>query len=554
MPTVEISYKDLCSLIGRDIPLKELKEEAILFAKGEVEEVKGDLLKVDIKDTNRPDLWSAEGIAREIKARYTKSGMPEYTVGTSGVVVKVSRKVKGVRPYTVCAVVKNLNITEDVLSQMIQLQEKVAATFGRGRREVAIGVYDLNKIKPPISYTTVKPEAIKFIPLGFTEKMTPKEILEKHPKGREFGHLLKGKSEYPIFIDSEKNVLSIPPVINSDYTGKVTVATRDVFIECSGFNFRFLMPALNVLVSSLADRGGRLQSVKVVYTDKTITTPDLMPKRFSINHSYVNEVSGLNLSKREIIRLLESSNYRTKTKGDNIELLYPAYRQDIMHPKDVVEDVTISYGYNRIRPVIPKLPTTGKADEFHLFSEDLSEIMIGLGFQEILSYILTNKDNLFRKMKAPDRRTVEIENPISTNWCVFRTWLLPSLMEFLSRNRHIDFPQKIFETGDCVVPDNTKETRTRDIKKIAAAISDNRAGYENISSVLDSFLRATGVACKLKAHNYPWLIKGRSASVLLDGKEIGFIGELHPDVLSSWNLDRPSAVFELQLEEIFRKV
>ena len=278
MPTIEVSYKDLYGLIGKKLSLKDL-EDTVMYAKGKIDAVDGDKLKIEIQDTNRPDLWSAEGLAREIKGRITKEiGLPKYKVSKSSVVVKVYKKVSKVRPLTVCAVVKNLKITSEVLSQMVQLQEKVSVTFGKNRKEVAIGAYDLHKIKPPIRYTTVKPDGIKFAPLEFKKEMTPKEIIEKHPKGKEFGHLLTGYEEYPIFIDSANNVLSLPPIINSEHTGKVTEKTRDLFIECSGFDFKFLIPALNVIIAALIDRGGKLESVKIVYPNKTITTPDLTPK------------------------------------------------------------------------------------------------------------------------------------------------------------------------------------------------------------------------------------------------------------------------------------
>jgi len=125
MPTIETSHSDLNKLIGKTLSIKQL-DMAINFAKGELDESDGDNLKLDIKDTNRPDLWSAEGIAREIAGRFGKPGLPEYKTGKSDVKVIIDPKLKNIRPYTVCAVVRNLNITPDVLSQMIQLQEKVS--------------------------------------------------------------------------------------------------------------------------------------------------------------------------------------------------------------------------------------------------------------------------------------------------------------------------------------------------------------------------------------------------------------------------------------------
>ncbi|MEM7819558.1 MAG: phenylalanine--tRNA ligase subunit beta [Candidatus Aenigmatarchaeota archaeon] len=548
MPTIEVSYKDLCKLIRKKISIEKLKED-ILYAKGEIDEINKDILKIDIKDTNRPDLWSVEGIAREIRNRYNPRFI-EYKIRKSSIVVLVDKKVKNVRPYTVCAVVRNLKFDDDALSQIIQLQEKVSGTFGRNRKEVAIGIYDLHKIKQPIRYTTVKPDEIKFVPLDFNEKMTPKEILEKHPKGKEFGHLLKDYEEYPIFIDNEKNVLSMPPIINSDYTGKVTKKTNDVFIECSGFSLKFLIPALNVIVAALAERNGKIYSVNVVYPDKTIITPDLKPKKFSVNIDYINKISGLNLTVKQICNLLKKAGYKTKTIGRNIELLYPAYRQDIMHQRDIVEDVLISYGYNNVEPNIPKLPTVGRGSKLEIFVNKITEILIGLGLQEILSYTLTNKNNLFEKMELEEEKVAEIENFVSTNWCVFRNWLLPSLLDFLAQNKHIDYPQKIFEIGNVVIIDESQETRTMDIKKLAIALSDNISNYEQISSYLDAIMRNLGLKYNLVKKEHPSFISGRCAEIKINNESIGIIGEIHPKVLNNWKLEKPVVAFEINLNKI----
>ena len=552
MPTIEASHQDFCELIGKKIEIEELKDLAN-FAKCEIDGVEGDTLKVEVKDTNRPDLWSTEGIAREIKSKVFKPSFPEYKVKSSEVVVNVDKKVLKVRPYTVCAVVKNLKVSQAFLSQMIQLQEKIAGSLGRNRAEVAIGVYDYDKIKSPIRFTTVKPDGIKFIPLDFTEALTPREILEKHPKGKEFGHLLAGKKEYPIFIDARNEVLSLPPIINSEYSGKVTEETKNVFIECSGFNLKFLLPALNVMVTAMADRGGEICSVKVVYPDKTIITPDLKPKKTSLNVDYLRKISGLNLSVDEICKLLEKANYKILKKGKKIVLLYPAYRNDIMHQRDVVEDVIISYGYNKIKPEPLKIKTEGKISEIEIRAEKMAELITSLGFQEILSYTLTSKENLFKKMNLKEEKVAEIENVVSENWSVFRNWLLPSLMEFFSNNQHVEYPQKIFEVGNVVVIDEKQETRTKDVMKIACAIADSRVSYEDIAAVLDAFMSLLKVKYKLEKTEHPSFIEGRIAKVLVKGKEVGVIGEISPQVLENWKLEMPVAAFEVDLTFSYKK-
>jgi len=549
MPKIDVSYSDLCELIGRRIPLEDLKQH-IYFAKAEIEGKEGDILKIDSKDTNRPDLWSVEGIARELRGRLAgEKGLPKYKIEKSGLVVNVDQKVAKVRPLTVCAVAKNLNIDDIVLSQLIQLQEKVAGTFGRGRKEVAIGVYDLSRIKPPIKYTTATLEK-HFIPLDFEEEMTIKEILERHPKGKEFGHLLKGCKEVPMFIDSAGEVLSIPPIINSNFTGKITKETKKVFIECSGFDFKFLMPAINVLAAALVDRNAKVESVDVVYGKKIIRTPDMTPKSAFVDLDFVNRLSGLNLNAKQAADLLEQARYQAAVKGKRINVLYPAYRQDIMHQSDVAEDIMISFGYNKIPLEQIRHQTMGKVDRKEILTEKLENEMVKLGFQEILSYTLTSKEQLFKKMVLKEGEVVEIENPISLNWNVFRNWLLPSLMEFFSNNQHVTYPQKIFEIGDVVLIDEKQETGTLDVRKLSAAVSDSRIGYEDIAPILDAFLSSMKVNYKLKRCKHASFIEGRVADVVVNGKKIGFIGEIHPAVLKNWRLEMPVAAFEIDLDAI----
>lgn len=551
MPKIDVSFKDLCELIGKKLDVNTLASEDILVAKSEVDEINGDMLKIDVKDTNRPDLWSVEGIARQIRLKY-KPGIPEYKVKKSRITVNVDKSVDAVRPLTVCAVVSGLQITQTVLLQIIQLQEKIAGTFGGNRKDVAIGVYDADKIKAPIRYTTFGPTEVKFVPLDFEKEMTLKEILEKHPKGKEFGHLLASAGRYPVFIDSENNILSMPPVINSAFTGKVTEKTKNIFIECSGFDMRLLTTSLNVIVTALSERGGQIESVVVNYSNKKLETPVLQSKKFSIDSDYINKVSGLGLSIKEIEALLKKYGYEVKTTGKKLELTYAAYRQDIMHARDVVEDAILSYGYNKIVPETKKLPTSGELLKTEKFLNGVSEIMIGCGLQEIMSYTLTNKRDLFEKMNIDNEKIAEIENPMSANWGVFRNWLIPGLLDFLSRNKHVEYPQKIFEIGNCIILDERQETKAKDVRKMAAAITAPVISYGEISSILDALMRNLGLKYILKKSDrtHKSFIDGRGADIFVNGKNIGFIGEIHPIVLNRWKLEKPVAAFELDLTEI----
>lgn len=551
MPTIDVSHSDLCRLMGEIVPIGKVKSEGILFAKGEVDADEGGMLKLDMKDTNRPDHWSAEGVAREMAGRYSRGGLPEYKVEKPRIRVKIDPKVGKARPLTVCAVVRGMEITDEALAQMIQLQEKICTSFGRNRKEVAIGAYDMKRITSPIRYTTVSPTGIRFIPLGFDRKMTPKEILEKHPKGLEYAHLLKGLKEYPIFIDAKGEVLSMPPIINSDFTGKVTERTRDLFVECSGFSLKLLVPALNTMVAAMADRGGMIEGVEIVMPrGKRMVTPDMSPKEAVLDVDYANRVSGLGLSPSKMAGLLRQARYSAEPKGKKLMLKYPAYRQDIMHPVDIVEDMIISYGYNKVRPETPRLATVGSAAPMEAFSEKVAALMAGLGCQEVLSYMLTNKDALFSRMNTPEGSVVEVENPVSSNWSVFRDRLLPGLLEFLSKNKHVDHPQSIYEIGDTVSLDQKKETRTSNKRGLAFATISDASGFEDAVSVLSALLNNLGVRHSLKKESHKSFIPGRCAACYSGRKRLGTIGEVHPLVLEKWGLEKPVAAFEVSLDTL----
>ncbi len=547
MPTVEFLHSDLNSLLGKDLNAEEL-ENAIHFVKGEVEDRNGDVLKVDMKDTNRPDLWSVEGIARELKGHLgLEKGIPKYEVESSGVKLIVDKKVEGVRPKTVAAVVKGLRFDDASIKQIIQLQEKITQTYGRNRSLVAIGVYDWNTLAPPIRYTTVKPDGIKFTPLDLDEELTPGEILEKHPKGREFGHLINKSPEYPLMIDSKNKVLSVPPIINSALTGKVSEDTTDVFIEITGHEVERISVALNVMAAAFADRGGALGSVEVVYHNGDIVTPDFAPGDMKLNIEECNKILGLELSSNEMVGLLGRARYDAKAGDGTITAEYPGYRRDIMHPRDVMEDIAIAYDVNKMKPAPPQINTIGKVDEREEFAELVRGLMMGLGFQEVLTFSLTNKDNLFSNMNLAERDVCEIANPVSSNWTVLRNWLLPSMMDFFASNLHVEYPQRIYEVGDVVALDNESETKTRNVKKLACAITNSVVSYEDIASVIDALLRNIGLEYRMVRVEHDSFIEGRATEIVINGKKAGLMGEIHPKVLNEWGIEKPVVAFELAL-------
>ena len=235
---------------------------------------------------------------------------------------------------------------------------------------------------------------------------------------------------------------------------------------------------------------------------------------------------------------------------ESLVVQVPCYRVDVMHQVDLVEDIAIAYGYNNIEPFWRELPTTGSVKSEQRFIDVARELMVGLGFQEVLNYTLTSPESLFDKMHREKTSIVEVANPKVLTLSCLRNWLLPSLMEFLSNNQSVEFPQKIFELGKVTLLDDTRETKTRDEKWLAAATTHPNASFSEIKSALDAFFMNFGVNWRIKEMAHPSFMEGRVGAVMIGSKTIGVLGEVHPSVLESWKLENPVATFEIFVHEI----
>jgi len=544
MPTIEISKKDICELIGKKVSTEELGE-LLSFCKAEIESAEEDVLKIEVADVNRPDLWSTEGLAREIKAKIGKEkGIPKYKISENGKYsVNVDIKLKNIRPLIVCAVVKNLKLNDNAIKQIIQLQEKLCELFGRKRKEAALGIYNFDKIVWPISYKTVTPDGIKFIPLELSEPMTPRQILQRHEKGREYSHLISEFKEYPLLIDSAGNVLSMPPIINSEHTGKVTEKTKNVFIEVTGYDMRFIEPVLNVIVCALAERGGEIE--KVTVRPSNIVTPNFSEKRIEVTTEEINSIIGEEIKKEEILKLLGMARFDVVFEK-TFNCKYMPYRRDIMDTRDVIEDIAINYGYNKFKIQPLNLATKGKNSDEYKLSRKVANFATGLRAQEIATFTLTSKEKLLKNMRLSlAEKVVEIANPASENYSCLRNRLLPSVMEFLSKNTDSKFPQRIFEIGTCIKIEGKK---AQDRLRICFAISDAKTNFTEIRQAAEFLLRQLNVKDikVIKVQNES-LIEGRGGKILADNKEIGFLGEIHPAILENWGLKMPVSAFEIDL-------
>jgi phenylalanyl-tRNA synthetase beta chain len=544
MPSIDVKKSDLENLVGETFSTEAL-EEVLLCVKGELDAIKEDELKIDIKDTNRPDLWSTEGIAREIRAFIGKEkGIPKYRVLKGKRKAFIDKNLKGIRPKAAYAEVRNVHITEEVLLQIIQLQEKICQTFGKKRKEIAIGVFDLDKVKGNVKYFAAEP-SLEFVPLGFSERMSLREILLKHPKGKEYGKLIEKFDKFPLLVDENNEVLSMPPIINSEGSGKITTETKNLFVDVTGFSQELIDTALKIMCMALADRKGEIYSVELNYGKRKIVSPQFKEEKIAFPFSEVNELLGTSFGKKEILKLLEKKRMQGKIKKERIEVSFGDYRKDIIHPWDVIEDIAIAFDYNELAPEELRVFTIGSLRKETTKINEIRELCIGLSLQEIASNHLTSKEIQSKKMLLKEE-FVEIANPVSLNWEIFRKNLLPESLEFLSKNKHCSFPQKIFEVGRTVELNEKNENMVEEKWKLCISISHSKTGFNEIKSVLDAIARELKLEYSLKEEKIPFLEEGKSALILI-GKKKGFIGELKQKVKENFGLENNVSVMEIEL-------
>lgn len=559
MPTIDMDLAELEIMLGFKFNGNiEKLDELLALVKSEVKlyNEKENIVNIELKDTNRSDLWSVEGLARTIRSyQNIQRGPKQYFAEKPILDIHVDSRLKAIRPFIGVAVIKDVKLSDSIIRGLMHMQDKLDKTYGRNRQKTSIGLYNIDMLKLPLKYTVVNPDECSFIPLGFSEKMTLNEILKNHPKGLEYGHIVKNHKLFPILLDAENKVLSFPPIINSNDLGRIAAETKNLLIEVTGTQYQTVINTLTLVTSALIERGGKAYSAKVHYADEKVPriTPDFSNKPMVLNVEYANSILGLALSSDQMADLLITAGFgvETKTKTE-ISVIVPCYRIDVMHPIDLVEDVAVAFGYNKIEPLWRDLPTTGAARPQQRLINIARELMVGAGYQEILTYTLTNPDNLFTKMNCEPTTTIDITNPKVVTMTCLRNWLLPGLMEFLSLNQSVSFPQKIFELGKVTLLDESKETKTRDEDWLAAVTSHPEAGFSEIKSCIDAFFTNLGVIWKIEAIQHPSFIEGRAGAVIINGVRMGFLGEINPQVLESWKLENPTIAFEINIEQIIK--
>ncbi len=561
MPKIEVVAENLYRTLGKRLTDSEL-ESLLTAAKAELDgkDEEAGILKIELNDTNRPDLWSTAGLVRQLSGYlgrdvrcYDFFSTSEEVFETGERVVTVDPDLLDTRPYIVAFAVSGKAVDEPTLMDLIQTQEKLCWNYGRKRSAIAMGVYRSDLITYPVRYVAADPLKTSFIPLQSDRELNLVEVLDQTPKGQEFGHIVRDFTKYPFITDDNGKVLSFPPIINSAEVGAVQVGDNRLFIELTGTELKALIHTASIVACDLADDGFTIEPVKIIYPYDTefgreLVIPYYFQSPAAVSMKDVCKLLGAALSPDEALAALRRMGVFGLHDSGSIYVTVPEYRNDFLHPVDIIEDIMIGHGMDRFEPEMPDFFTPGRLTAEEEFSRKAKEIMIGMGYQEMMYNYLGSARDFIHRMMVSSEGFIQVENPMSENYEYVRKSIIPSLLQSEAVSSNAVYPHRIFEIGKAAYADGSEPSGTSTKNYLAFLQAERGSGFNQIASQISGLLYYLSREYSLKDVQDSRFIPGRAAEVICAGKTAGIFGEVHPQVLENWGIQMPCSVCEIDLD------
>uniref|UniRef100_A0A7C2FY60 phenylalanine--tRNA ligase n=1 Tax=Thermosphaera aggregans TaxID=54254 RepID=A0A7C2FY60_9CREN len=551
MPTIRVSIRDLERLLGKKLFHEDVKKY-LPFLKCEIETLESDLLEYEANH-DRPDIFSAEGLARGLR--------PFMGLASKELRFKPSN-VKGFaeyipeRPYVALAVVRDVSLDDEAVRQIMQLQEKLASTYGRDRRKASIGVYDLDKITPPIYYKLADPDNTFFIPLENFKEMSLRKALEETKQGQLYGHIIAEMKKYPVLADSTDQILSLAPIVNGE-TSKVDVRTRNILIDSTSIDKETAVNLVTIMALNIAERSssGIIEVMEVLTQNgEKVISPKTEAQVLELDVNKVNELLGTRLGADEIAELLKYHYYEILGKDENsLKVKVPLFRLDVKSWVDVAEDVSISLGYHVLGAEADSLPPSthpGRVHPIEAFSRKIRDVLIGMGYTEVSNYIMSNELTQLKRFGIKTGMYL-VSNPKSERFTGLRVWLTPGLLDAVAENSSKQSVIKIFEVGDVVTPGKTEGEPVVE-RRLGVAISHEKSTLTDGLSLVASIFDLINVEYKFLKDVHVGFLEERFSSIYVNGEKIGFVGEIHPKILYELGIVNPVVVAEVSLSKLIK--
>ena len=644
MPTLAVNRDDLFAHIGRTytdeafdelcfefgVELDEitserteaLKSATVKLSKDQIAALSASVIyKIDVP-ANRYDLLCIEGLSRSLKIFLGDMEAPVYQKTTPDKMETITVQqdaTSQVRPFVVCAILRDVTFTPERYASFIDLQDQLHRNLCRQRTLVAIGTHDMDAVRAPFHYDARKPDEIEFVPLKSSDDtagqaFTGRTLLEHYETHPDCKHLkpyvpiIKDSPLYPVILDNENTVLSLPPIINGDKS-KITLDTKNVFIECTATDLTKANIVLDTVVTMFSEYCAQpfhIEPVQVNYVDasgtttKSYVTPELSTRRVQAGVDFINSLIGINETAERMVELCNKIQLGPATLEQGadgkqmLEVSVPATRSDILHPVDIAEDVGIAYGYNNIRKRVPHTNTVGGEQPLNKLGDLLRDEIGRAGYTEVLTHGLCSIRDNFTALRKQITAAVSLSNPANVEYEVVRTTLLPGLLKTLQHNKSASFASgfKIFEISDVVLPDDKHAITgtvvgARNERRLCAVYAGPTSGFEVIHGLVDRVLTLTEVApeeeyvsnstkgdeekFRVARDGWSYTIRelkeddddagtyfpGRAAEILLTSPatsgervRIGTFGILHPEVLGNFDVGYPASCLEINLEPL----
>jgi phenylalanyl-tRNA synthetase beta chain len=441
-----------------------------------------------------------------------------------------------------------------------------------------MGLYRIGIIRWPIHYRAVDPDSVSFVPLQWDTPLTLREILKQHPKGKEYGFIQEHEPLHPLLVDDGGAVLSYPPIINSADLGAVQVGDRDLFVELTGAGEASVALAASIMACDLADQGFTIEPVEVEYQYETpfsktaghgssVTAPFYFQEPLFCSLARIEKFLGEKLGAAECIESLArmgvraekalgpeggagAASIRSAGPVEGILAFPPEYRNDFLHPADVAEDVMIGRGLGSFKPERPGDFTVGRLTPLTMFSRRVKELLVGMGYQEMIYNYLGSRKDLVEKMRGDGRGIIRISNPMTENYEYVRDSVLASLMASESVSGHAAYPHRIFEIGKAVSIDAAENYGARTRQLLGFIHTGADANFNTAAAQIQTLFYYLNRDYGVEEAGDPRFIGGRATSIIYKGRPAGVFGEIHPEALENWGAAMPGIAAEIDLEAL----
>jgi phenylalanyl-tRNA synthetase beta chain len=445
------------------------------------------------------------------------------------------------------------------------------------------------------------PQQIEFVPLMEQRSFRADALMQyyEHEKAncklKPYLKLITSSPVYPVIYDANDTVLSLPPIINGEHS-KISLSTRDVFIECTATDLTKAHIVLNMMVtmfSPYCTEPLTVEPVDIIYQQAPPAafgrgsegavgathqvTPDLSPRTIRASMKYMNSGIGIQIEAERAATLLTRMSMRAVVEGDDVVVSVPPTRPDVLHACDVMEDLAIAYGFNNLVPTVPPTPTEGRQQPLNKLSDLMREALAQAGYTEALTWALCSHDENYSQLrKADDNCAVKVSNPQTLEFQLVRTNLISGLLKTLSHNQgHLQLPIRLFEVSDVAFLDAASDVGARNERRVAVLYSGASSGFEELLGALDRIMllngirfaheetsmrekdlhtasksRGVGATYEIVPSNDETFFGGRRTDILLNGAKIGVCGVVHPETLQRFAIPNPCSVLELNLEVI----